>query len=113
MGRRKISNRELKWIAEGRMGILLDYSERAGLAGDMDRSRRYLQLARAIGMRTNIPMPSGFMFCKKCQDPLFPGRNCRVRLRSGKVIVHCLTCDTVRRRPYVGERGGKKHAEED
>ena len=30
MGKRKMSNRELKWIAEGRMGILLDYSELAG-----------------------------------------------------------------------------------
>lgn len=92
---------------------MLDLSEQVGLAGHMVRSKRYFQLARNIGMRTNTPLPPGFLYCKKCEGPLFPGKNCRVRLRSGKVIVHCLTCDTIRRRPFIGRERGEKHAKED
>lgn len=111
-GRRKISNRELRWIAEGRMRILLGLAESAGLAGNMGRSRRYLQLARSISMRTKTPMPPGFLYCKGCENLLIPGSNCRVRLRSNRVVVHCLTCGEIRRRPYLERKGARNDGEE-
>lgn len=111
MAKRRLSNREMRDIAASRMSILLTMAREEGLAGNMARSKRYFRLARSVSMRTNVPLPPGTLFCKKCQALLLPGRNCRVRLRSGKIIVHCLDCDGVRRRPF-GEREGERHGEE-
>lgn len=100
MAKRRISNKEMRDIAETRIAILLALSRQEGLAGNMERSKRYFGLAWAIGMRTKTPLPEGTLYCRRCRAMLFPGRNCRVRLRSGRIVVHCLGCDGFRRRPY-------------
>jgi ribonuclease P protein subunit RPR2 len=105
LAKRRISNREMKNIAEGRMSVLLNLARAEGMSGNKERSKRYFQLARAVGMRTNTPLPEGTLYCRRCLTLLFPGKNCRVRLRDGKIILHCLDCDSIRRRPYVGVRG--------
>ncbi len=105
MAKRRISNQEMRDIAEARMSVLLSLARAEGMSGDMGKSRRYFQIARAVSMRTKTPLPDGTLYCKKCMALLFPGRNCRVRLRNGKVVLHCLDCDTIRRRPYVGAKG--------
>jgi ribonuclease P protein subunit RPR2 len=111
LAKRRISNREMKDIAEARISVLLNLARAEGMSGNMERSKRYFQLARAVSMRTNTALPEGTLYCHGCQMLLLPGRNCRVRLRNGKVVVHCLACDSIRRRPYVrnkGERNGEK-----
>jgi ribonuclease P protein subunit RPR2 len=118
LAKRRISNREMKDIAEARISVLLDLAQMEGVSGNMERSKRYFQLARAISMRTNTPLPEGTLYCHSCQMLLLPGRNCRVRLRDGKLVMHCLGCDAIRRRPYHeakgdsnGEEADKKRAE--
>ena len=91
-------------VAESRIAILLSLAKNEGLAGNMERSKRYFSLARAIGMRTKTPLPEGTLYCRRCETMLFPGRNCRVRLSSGRIAVHCLDCGAVRRRPYLEPR---------
>lgn len=102
--KRRLSNKEMHWIAQERIWRLLTQAEAQALAGQMQRSKRYLQLARAISMRTKTPLPKDFLYCRKCLTPLIPGKNCRVRLRSSRVVVHCLECDSIRRKPYLNER---------
>jgi RNase P subunit RPR2 len=111
LAKRRISNREMKDIAEARMSVLLSLARAEGMSGNLERSKRYFQIARAVSMRTNTPLPDGTLYCRSCLTLLFPGRNCRVRLRHGKVILHCLDCDSIRRRPYVGLKGDT-HGEE-
>lgn len=104
MSRRRITNREIRDVAEERIEILLRMSEAEALGGNLERSRRYFGMARNISMRTNIRLPKGFLYCRHCLTPLVPGRNCRVRLRSRRVVTHCLACEGFRRHPYIKER---------
>jgi ribonuclease P protein subunit RPR2 len=105
--RRRISDHEAREIAMKRMVKLLIMAEEEARANRMERGRRYVELATKIGMRTNTPMPKGFMYCRSCLSPLVPGRNCRVRLRSDRVVTHCLECDGIRRTPYLREKKEK------
>ena len=104
MSRKRISSRAASDIAEKRMSVLLGLSEEAADGGRPDRARRYVDLARRIGRRTNTPVPRDFMFCEKCDIPLTPGRNCRVRVMDGRVKVTCLECGCIRRMPYTREQ---------
>jgi len=115
LAKRRVSNREMRDIAESRMSILLSLARSEGMSGNMERSKRYFRLARAVSMRTNTPLPKGTLYCRSCMTLLFPGRNCRVRLRKGKLVLHCLDCDSIRRRPYAnvkGEEHGKEAEQE-
>ncbi len=102
--RKRIANREAREIAAERMRILMSMAEREAMANNHERGRRYVYLAARIGMRTNAPMPKDRMYCHRCLIPLIPGRNCRVRLRSRKVVIHCLECGQIRRMPYIREK---------
>jgi len=100
-------------IAAERIGILLD---RAVKVWSKDRAlaRRYVALARRIGMRTGVRIPRSKkrFLCKCCGSPLIPGRNCRVRLRTKGwpiLIVTCLGCGALKRFPaYEGGRKASK-----
>lgn len=90
-------------IASERISILFDLARRQ-LSKNPDRSRRYVGLARKIGMRYKVRLDgrtkSGF--CKKCSTLLVPGRTSTVRLDSGKgaVSVKCMNCDYSFRKTY-------------
>lgn len=101
---RRISARKARSIARERIEKLLTLAEEEALAGNIERGRRYVELARKIGMRTNTRMPKEFMFCKQCDSPLIPGRNCRVRLRSNHISIRCLNCGHIRRHSYLAEK---------
>lgn len=101
---RRVSARKARSIARERMNRLLSLAEEEALKGNIERGRRYVELARKIGMRTNTRMPKGFMFCEQCDVPLVPGRNCRVRLRSNHVSIRCFDCGYVKRHPYLEEK---------
>jgi ribonuclease P protein subunit RPR2 len=112
MAKKRISGRDMRGIARRRMERLLDLALVEAKEGRTERSRRYVQLARSIGMRTNTPMLKKRLYCHECMVALVPGYNCRVRLRSNRIGVHCLVCGHVRRMPYLKERTGVKHADE-
>jgi ribonuclease P protein subunit RPR2 len=91
-------------IANERIQRLLNLAEEQALTGNIERGRRYLQLARRIGMKTNTRMPREFLYCRECFSPLVPGKNCTVRLRSNHITTTCKECGYIRRHPYLAEK---------
>lgn len=90
------------------MGIPAERIERlhrlakeATAAGELDRSREYVRLARRISERHRVGLPRTFrrFTCDACDVYLRPGRNARVRLQRGHVVVRC-DCGETARYPY-------------
>lgn len=104
MSKRRISKNAVAKIGEERISILTKLSTDALSEGRNDLARRYVTLAKRIGMKTKVKMPDDFKYCKKCQIPLVPGVNCTVRLNNGKVVTKCQECGAFKRKPYIRER---------
>ncbi|MGB9881690.1 MAG: ribonuclease P protein component 4 [Methanomassiliicoccales archaeon] len=103
--KKRIDNKEAHRIAKRRIEYLLALAQSEALRNNFSRGKRYVELARRIGLRTNTPMPKGdLMYCRECLYPLIPGKNCRVRLRAGRVVIHCYSCGNIRRIPYLKEK---------
>ena len=97
-------------IAAERMTTLFRLAETEALHRRMERARRYVDLARRIGMRYNVRVPSPFKrsFCKKCLAFLLPSVNARVRVGRGRVVVTCTACGSIQRYPYERERRARR-----
>lgn len=104
MSKRRISKGAVTKIGEERIATLTKMSIDALSEGRNDLARRYVELAKKIGMKTKMKMPEGFRYCKKCLIPLIPGNNCTVRLTGGKVVTRCQDCGALKRKPYIKER---------
>lgn len=85
-------------IARERIGILLGLAEKE-LKAHPDRSRRYVELARKIGMRYNVRMGSK-NFCKKCNTLLKPGLTASHRTEKGAIVIKCLKCNNITRTKF-------------
>jgi ribonuclease P protein subunit RPR2 len=87
-----------KNIAEERIDILLGLAERE-LKKHVDRSRRYIELARKIALRYNIRLAKEQKkkFCKNCNTLLVPGVTSQVRVDKNFIIIKCLKCDKIYR----------------
>lgn len=93
-------------IAQERIGILMGFAATESSA-HQERSDRYAQLARKIGMRYNVKIPAHLRrMCKGCDGFLVPGKNCVIRTsaRTRSVQTRCLRCGRVSRHPYAKER---------
>jgi ribonuclease P protein subunit RPR2 len=92
--------------AQDRIETLYNLAFNMARAGEMDLSRRYLKLARKVGMRytQRIPVHLKRMTCKKCMAPLLPGITSRSRLRAGRKIVTCLECGQIARYPHTEKK---------
>lgn len=90
-------------IARERIEILFNLAEK-NFSKHIERSRRYVELARKIGMRYNVRLNSAQKdsFCKKCNTLLKPGKTAQHRLdsRSRTVLIKCLNCNEIYRKPY-------------
>jgi ribonuclease P protein subunit RPR2 len=90
-------------VARERIDLLLGQAAEI-LPRDPKLATRYVGLAKRISTRTKVRIPRDkkHFLCKKCGQPLIPGKNARIRLRSGnsRVIISCLSCGTIRRYPY-------------
>jgi ribonuclease P protein subunit RPR2 len=88
-------------IAEERINRLLVLAREATTACRDDRARRYVRRARRIAERNRIRLPREFTrtTCDACDAYLRPGKNARVRLQDGHVVVTC-DCGTQARYPY-------------
>jgi len=88
-------------IARERIDRLQEAAERAVVEGHEARARRYVRRARRIAERNRIPFPRVFdrFSCDRCDVYLVPGRNTRVRLQDGHVVVTC-DCGEHARYPY-------------
>lgn len=103
----------VKEIAGERIHILLELAKKT-FPKDRDLSRRYVDLARKIGMKAGVRLPSEekLFICKGCGSLLVPGANSRVRTRSDlgtTVLITCLDCGTKKRYPNVRERLSRKN----
>lgn len=89
-------------IAGERIDILFEAAEEEARARRLDRSDRYVELARKIGMRYNVRIPRHYKrrFCRHCHAYLQPSKNCRVRMRGRRITVHCDNCGRFVRMPY-------------
>lgn len=104
-----MAKRKHRKIALERIEVLFDQAEEAVRIGEISRANRYVELARKIGMKYNVPLPSEHKrrVCKNCYSYLYPGVTCRVRLREGKMITVCNRCGTVNRYIYKGKDSNK------
>jgi len=92
---------EHKRIALERIRKLFEEANKA-FSSHPERSRRYVQLARKIGMKykTRIPPELKRQFCKHCHNYILSGKNARIRVSRGKVVYYCLNCKKYMRFPY-------------
>lgn len=98
-----------KDIAYERMVYLFDLAGRE-YAESPVRSNRYVSLAKRIGMRYRVSLPSELKrkMCKGCGSFLSPGASCRVRLKDGRLNIACLNCGRVQRYPLADKRMATK-----
>ncbi len=97
-------------IALERMTALFRLAESEALRRHAGRARRYVELARRLGMRYNVRVPREFKrrYCRKCHAFLVPGVNCRVRVSRGKITSTCALCGDIRRFAYVREQAARR-----
>lgn len=104
MSKRRISSRQAADLGLQRIDRLTSMAVEAVKEGKSERARRYVDLARRIGMKTRTGIPKEFRYCQGCLIPLIAGTNCTVRLNNGKVSITCKECDVVKRLPYMREQ---------
>ncbi|MBI4448294.1 ribonuclease P [Candidatus Woesearchaeota archaeon] len=102
---KKYEKEKNKKIAKERIESLFSSAEKE-CSKHPERSNRYVEIARSIAMKFRVKLPSKLKrrFCKKCNSFLVPGKNCRVRMKSGKVVYTCLNCAEVVRLPHLKEK---------
>lgn len=90
-------------IANERIDILFNLAEKE-FYKHPERSKRYVELARKIGLRYNVRLPKELKrkFCKNCYSLLKPGITAIVRLDSKNrtIAINCLKCNKIYRYPY-------------
>ena len=86
-------------IAKDRIKKLFNEARKAAKEDKIKRANHYVELARKIGMKCNISIPSKYRrrFCKECYSYLKPGKTCRVRLKNGVIVTKCLNCSHINR----------------
>ena len=93
-------------IARERIEILFGQALLA-FSAHPERSDRYIGIARRIAMRQRIRIDREFrrQYCHHCYSFLVPGKNMRVRVHRGNVVVTCSSCNKKTRYrlvvPYV------------
>ena len=89
-------------VAAERISRLAERAREAAKAGETERARGYVRLARRIAQRHRLSLPRSFtrFTCDACDRYLLPGRNARVRTRDGHVVVTC-ECGAQARYPYA------------
>ena len=97
-------------IAVERMTTLFELAASEALHRHPGRARRYVELARRIGMRYNVRVPGRFKrsFCKKCLAFLLPSVSSRVRVSRSHVVVTCFACGAIQRFPYRREQRARR-----
>ncbi|MFH0837555.1 MAG: ribonuclease P [Candidatus Aenigmatarchaeota archaeon] len=82
-------------IAKERIALLFSQAEQSAKKGKIAYANRYVQLARKIGMRYNVRMPSDYRrrFCRQCKKYLHVGLSSEERQEKGFLKIRCLSCN--------------------
>ncbi len=93
-------------IAEKRIKKLFTLAEEELRKRNLNRTKRYIGLARKIGMKCQYTLPKELKrkFCKKCNMLLIPGISCEAKLNKKTIDIKCFNCNNIRRYSY-----GKKN----
>ena len=88
-------------IAHERIERLHHFAREAAGEGKTDRAREYVRRARRVAERNRLGLPRKFkrFTCDACDTYLVPGKNARVRLQNGHVVITC-DCGAQARYPY-------------
>ena len=88
-------------VAAERIERLHDLARKATASGHDERAREYVRRARRLAERNRIGLPREFTYftCDACDAYLIPGKNARVRLQDGHIVVTC-DCGEQARYPY-------------
>ncbi|MBI4044586.1 MAG: ribonuclease P [Candidatus Diapherotrites archaeon] len=91
-------NKKIQALALERIYRLFELAE-LNLENHPKRSKRYIQLARAIGTRTNTRIPAELKpcYCKKCNAFLKEGINAGHGKQGTLLTVKCLECGAERK----------------
>ncbi|MGA1872506.1 MAG: ribonuclease P protein component 4 [Thermoplasmatota archaeon] len=100
--------------AADRIETLYSLAFNMARSGELDLARRYLTLARKIGMRYTVRIPTRLKrsTCRGCRTPMLPNITSRIRIRDGRRIVTCLECGRVMRYPFKGSEQDKEGEED-
>ena len=101
-GRPGRRTKEMIEIAKERIRILMALAEREAVFNNNPvRARRYVTLARKLGMRYNVRLTQELKikFCRKCNSYLAASADASIRCRPGKIVVHCKHCGNIIRMP--------------
>src|SRR3989338_7703545 len=83
-------------IAKERIGILFDEATKSK---DKQLQKRYMKLAKKIGMRYNVRLGSRKrLFCKHCF--YYFSADVKRRLKNGKLVIVCPGCKKVAQQVY-------------
>ncbi|WP_455392693.1 ribonuclease P protein component 4 [[Eubacterium] cellulosolvens] len=99
-GRPGRRTKEMVEIAKERIRILMTLAELESVQNkNPERARRYVTLARKIGMRYNVRLEKYFgdNICRGCNSFLGTSTASRSRVRRGKVTRVCKRCGRVTR----------------
>jgi len=79
-------------IAKERIEILFSEAEKRSKKDEYGLQRRYVRLAKLIGMRYNVKIPTALKrkYCKHCYTFLFP--KSKSRTKKGIVTIKCFNC---------------------
>lgn len=89
-------------VAKERIRILLSLAEQECIfKKNFTMARKYIQLARNLGMRYNIRIEKDFKhkFCRSCNTFLGSTHTSRIRCQAGRIIILCKYCGRIRRIP--------------
>jgi ribonuclease P protein subunit RPR2 len=98
-----------KKIADERVDILLGLAKKIAKENP-ERARRYVTLARKVGMRYSVRLGERRrLFCEKCLIPLIPGATATVRIsKDSRKIVTCLSCRSENTRK-IGQKRSRQN----
>lgn len=92
-----------KTIAEERIQRLFTLAEKR-FGKEDDLADRYVELARKIGMKEEVSIPSDLRkrFCSECHSYLKPGYTCEVKMDSEEKNMEykCVECGNIDRYGY-------------
>ncbi|MBI5332389.1 MAG: ribonuclease P [Candidatus Aenigmarchaeota archaeon] len=86
-------------IAKERIAMLFNHAEQSAKKGRIEYANRYIHLARKIGMRYNVRLPSNYRrrFCRQCKKYLCNGVSSEETQEKGFLKIKCLNCSRVMR----------------
>jgi ribonuclease P protein subunit RPR2 len=113
-GRRGRRTAAMIRAAHERIHDLFSLAESEARRSPNNLSRRYVLLARRIGMRYNVRLLREYrdLYCRGCSALWVEGGSVRTRLRAGRRTQTCLECGRVRRIPIKHQRAGPPIQEE-